>query len=98
MRGITESTPAARSFSTSSDASLLVAAVSEGWAAIVSTTGCTPMRLRSGSRYWLRASWSLARSPAMIPTLRLPPSSPAPWPHWTTACRMDASSGPVHHR
>ena len=50
MSGMTEFTPAAWSFSTTRGASLLMAAVSVGSAAMVSTTGVTPILLRSGSR------------------------------------------------
>ena len=50
IRGIIDVTPAACSFSTTNVESLEVLAPSEVCAGMVSTTGVTPTRLRSGSR------------------------------------------------
>jgi len=57
-----------------------------------------PARLRSGSRYLFNADWSLARSPATMATFRVPPTSFAPLAQATRVLRIDAWSGPVHHR
>src|ERR1700693_4867507 len=81
-----------------SGAWVVVVAVSDRPAAKVSTTGVIPALRRSGSRYWFKASWSLARSPAMIPSLRLPPIDPADFAQDTSVERIAAWSVPVHHR
>ena len=98
ISGITEVTPAALNRSTASGAAVLVAADSLGSDGMVTTSGVTPIFLRSGRRYCFSASWSLGRSPARTPTLRDPPSRPLLCPQATVACRMAASSVPVHHR
>ena len=46
----------------------------------------------------MSADWSLARSPASTPIFLAPPMSLVLFPQATTAAKMAASSGPVHHR
>src|ERR1700682_2010033 len=94
---MTEVTPALRSCGTTRGAWVSVLAVWVGSEAMVSTTGVTPARLRSGNRYCFRATWSEARSPAITPTF-FPASRPELSPQWTTAWSTVAWSGPVHHR
>ena len=62
-------TPALRSFWMTSGADAVICADCDGLAAIVCTSGVIPALRRSGSRYVFSASWSLARSPTMIPEL-----------------------------
>src|SRR5713226_5955719 len=79
-------------------ACVVVVPVSDRPAARVSTTGVIPALRRSGSRYCFKATWSLARSPTMMPSLRLPPINPAVFPHDTSVARIAAWSVPVHQR
>src|SRR5579872_5267124 len=99
MRGMTDWTPADLSFCTTSGAAADVAAWSDGFEGSVSMPGLVkPARCRSGSRYWFRATWSLVRSPATMPTGAECDNSPEEVPHATTVARIWVWSGPVHHR
>jgi hypothetical protein len=78
-------------------ASLSVVAVSSGSAAIVFTTGVMPALRRSGSRYWSERQPGPGPVAGDHPHLDRAPDQLLS-PQLTVACRMAASSGPVHHR
>src|SRR5690349_13448364 len=98
MSGMTDFTPAWRKRCTTRGAAADVWADCDGAAAIVWISGSIPALRRSGNRYELSASWSLARSPTITPTLFPPPTRPADCPHWTRVARSADWSTPSHQR
>ena len=97
---MTESAPASRKRCTmiaASDATVAVAA--SGLAAMVATSGwSTPAAFNAGRSACCSASWSAARSPAMMPTVRPGPRSFACSPHETSVSSSTDWSIPVHQR